>query len=272
LPQAPAWGAGAGRWGRLVAKRLLLPPGGLLLAASAGAFLTWAEQPAGLFLLPASLAALWLLATPAVARRLLATLDRFPPVATDEPRRRPPAAIVVLDGGRRPDAREVGGDWVNAATLERLAHGAWLHRRLGLPLLVSGDGAGELMARALGRSFGVAVRWLETRSRTTQESAVACARRLRASGIDHAYLVSHFWHLPRAAAAFRRAGLELTPAPVGLAGVERGAGGVLALLPSARAVEDSYLALHEHLGRLWYRLRYGAVAGTGGGRAARPCG
>ncbi len=72
--------------------------------------------------------------------------------------------------------------------------------------------------------------------------------------------------MPRAAAAFRRAGLEVFPAPMGFAARQRGERGFFALLPSPAGVAASYWALHELTGLAFYRLRYlvrapGKVAG-----------
>lgn len=60
--------------------------------------------------------------------------------------------------------------------------------------------------------------------------------------------------MPRAAALFRTAGLEVVPAPTQIK-----AGGAWRfsptdLLPSAYALRNSYYALHEWLGLAWLRL------------------
>ncbi len=238
-------------------KKLILPPAGPLITAVAGLMLHAAGlESSGLTLIAASLLALYLLSAPWCGRRLLESLDRFPPLDPKSPEARAAGAIVILDAGRRNLPPERGGDSVSPLTLERLVAGAEAHRRLDLPVLISGDGARELMAEVLDRSFGVPVRWVERDSRNTQENAVCSARLLSAAGIDRVVLVTHFWHMPRAAAAFRQAGLEVAPAPAGFAGKLRSEAGVMALVPSARVAYSSYLALHEWIGILWYRLRY----------------
>lgn len=239
-------------------KRLILPPAGPLLLAAIGAILLSTPfVDTGAIFVATGIGAAWILATPACGLFLLRRLDRHPPL---DPAAAPAdAAIVVLDGGRSPGAREWARDGCaapKAQTLERLRYGAELQRRTGLPILVSGDGAGDLMARCLERDFGVPCRFSETRSRNTQENADLSAPLLRQAGIARILLVTHFWHMPRAAAAFRRAGLEVIPAPMGFAGRERENVSVFAFLPSPAGVVASYWALHELVGLLFYRLRY----------------
>ncbi len=71
------------------------------------------------------------------------------------------------------------------------------------------------------------------------------------------YLVTHFWHMPRSVAAFHAAGLEVVPAPMGFFGPKPSHRGVLAVLPRTEPLCFSGAALHEWVGRLWYRVRYG---------------
>ena len=194
-------------------KKLILPPTAPLLATVAGWLLYFAGiERLGLMLAFLGVVALYLLGIPPCGRLLLRTLDRFPPLDTSDPAARDAGAIVILDAGRQSAAPERGGDSVSPRTLERLAAGASVYKSLGLPILVSGDGAQELMAEVLDQSFGVPVRWIERESRDTQENAEFSARLLHAARIQHVVLVTHFWHMPRAAAAFRRAGLTVTAA------------------------------------------------------------
>ncbi len=239
-------------------KKLILPPAGPLLAMVAGLLLALTPfDRTGLALAAAGLLALYLVSAPWFGNRLLQALDQFPLLDPESPEARAAGAIVILDAGRHGAPPERGGDTVSPYTLERLAAGAELHRQLGLPVLVSGDGARELMAEVLDRAFGVPVRWIERRSRNTQENAVRSASLLREADVDRVVLVTHFWHMPRAAAAFRHAGLDVLPAPMGFVARLRSETGLMALVPTARVLLSSYLALHEGIGIVWYRLRHG---------------
>jgi uncharacterized SAM-binding protein YcdF (DUF218 family) len=163
-------------------------------------------------------------------------------------------AIVVLGGGTNYMAPEYGGDTVSRYTLERLRYAALLHRRSGLPLLVTGGAPfggqpeARLMQAVLEQEFGIKVRWVETESRDTAENASLSARMLKDTGIQRIVLVSQAWHLPRAVAAFERQGFAVTPAATGFT---RDSPSLLEnLLPSALALERSRTALNEWLGRL----------------------
>jgi len=123
-------------------------------------------------------------------------------------------------------------------------------------LLLTGTTA-EPMEVALERSFGLSARWVEGKSRNTQENAVFSAKILRDEGIRKVYLVTHYWHLPRAVAAFEAAGLEPIPAPVGLVDADPETGWWSGLLPDADAFQAAENLWHEWIGRVWYRVRYG---------------
>lgn len=245
------------------AKKLLLPPAALYwlaflgLALAAGGFTV-----AGAAVVAGALGGLYLLALPGVGGWLLERLDRWPPA---DPERLDVEAVVVLDAGRRLDPREYGGDGVRTATLERLAYAAWLWRRRALPIAVTGNGSGPLMADWLRDVFGVPVAWIEPASHNTHENAAATARLLRRDGVARVALVTHYWHMPRALAAFAATSLAVTPAPIGFRRrLDSWDRGIFALVPSVEALERSQLAIHEGVGLLWYRLRYGHRLAAGG--------
>jgi len=209
------------------------------------------------------LGSLALCATPLFATFLAVPLENIPPLDLESA---PPKAdaVVVLGGGIYAMAPEFGGvDTVHPRTLERLRYAALLKRRLGLPLVVAGgafnpDETPEamLMARTLEDSLGVVPDLLETRSRNTAENALNTRKLLEAR---HVLLVTHALHMRRAAQAFKVAGFEVTPAPMGYRAVFDAEDlSLFDFLPSAEALILSRNALHEYLGLGWYRLRYGA--------------
>jgi len=233
----------------------LLPPLNLLILGGIGVMSLQRRRTLGKVLISISLAGLWLLATPFVAAHLLNALKP----AARLPTGKEADAIVVLGGGSYYDTLEYGGDTVGRLTLERIRYAAWLARKLDKPLLVTGgapDGGrpeGQLMGETLEREFGVKVRWVEDRSETTRENARFSAELLKQDGIHRIYLVSHAWHLPRAVPEFEREGLQVVPAGTGYS-LTRGPR-PMDFLPSGKGLYDSYLAMHEGIGLIWYRIR-----------------
>jgi len=239
-------------WTRLV-ELLVIPPSGFVFLGLAGlALFATRRRRFGLWLAAVCALCFYLSSTPWIGEACLAALDRYPPI---EPREEATAeAIVILGAGTRRDAS--GNESLTPRGLARLAAGAEIHRRSRKPILVTGY-SGALMARELERTYAVSARWIEGESRTTHESAVLVAPLLRADGVTRVVLVTHFWHLPRAVAAFRSVGLEVVPAPMGFEARGGGRRGWRRLLPDGRSLDASAAAFHEWFGRIWYGLRYG---------------
>jgi len=233
---------------------LLLPPGGPLLIAAAGAWLLRSRCAAGAaragwLLLGAGLASLWLLATPLVADALAGVAEREP--ALDLTRAPQAQAIVILGGGdERLAAPEYGGEPApGPVLLERIAYGAFLAHRTALPVLVSGTAPEALAMRvSLARDFGIQVRWVEERSRDTFQNAQFSSRLLKAAGVSRILLVTSSAHAWRALHEFASAGITVVPAPVGVWAPRES--GLLRYLPGPTALGRSSAALYELLGDL----------------------
>jgi hypothetical protein len=58
-------------------------------------------------------------------------------------------------------------------------------------------------------------------------------------------------------AAFAATGLEVVPAPMGFTRVRNPRRSLLDVVPHPMALYESHLVLHEWVGIVWYRLRYG---------------
>ena len=234
---------------------LLLPPGGPLLLAVAGAWLI-ARRSAGVrvrrtgwALLGAGLATLWLLAIPVVADALGRAAERCPPLDLTRPVQA--QAIVILGGAAsRLGAPEYGGEpAISLQLLERVNYGAFVARRTGLPVAVSGLPKETLaMSASLARDFGIRTHWVEERSRDTFENAEFCAQLLKPLGVTRIVLVTDASHQWRAMHEFVSAGFSVVPAPVGLSVPrELGPG---SFLPNVHALAYSTEALYEILGDL----------------------
>ena len=80
---------------------------------------------------------------------------------------------------------------------------------------------------------------------------------LKQESIHHIYLVTHYWHMRRSLAAFRHAGIEATAAPATCAPRLPRKRGLMEFVPGVTMLAASTLLIHEWIGRLWYRIRYG---------------
>jgi uncharacterized SAM-binding protein YcdF (DUF218 family) len=171
-------------------------------------------------------------------------------------------AIVILGGGIRHDGREKPyANNLNSRTAQRVHYGAYLAKNSSLPVLVSGGvvpstqvSEASVMARVLKDDYSVQVKWLEDKSLDTYGNARESAAVLKAAGINRIVLVTQAFHMRRSALVFEAQGLQVLKAPVGFMG-GNGADLSLAWLPSASGIESTYLAGHEAIGLLLYRLR-----------------
>ena len=236
----------------------LLPPLNLLLAALLGLFLSPRHPRLGKSLLAAALLLLWLCATPYFAEGALHLLEGTPKALDTQAQRAD--AIVVLSGGTYFHAAEYGTDTVGKETLVRLRYGAALQRKTGKPILVSGGrplgnslSEAQQMKNVLENEFSIPVRWAEDTSNNTLQSARHSYLLLQRAGVRRIYLVTHAWHIPRAASAFQNAGFEVVPAPTAF--TTRYQTNLLSFLPRATSLRDSSIFMHELIGLLWYRLK-----------------
>ncbi|HUW24921.1 MAG TPA: YdcF family protein [Gallionella sp.] len=237
----------------------LLPPFSLLLALALGLFLLYRRRKFARALIFAAFGLLWLASTPYFAEGALHLLEAH--TAALGSQHRQAEVIVILGGGTYFHAPEYSGrDTINEQTLVRLRYGARLQRETGKPVLVSGGqplgnhvSEAQQMRAALEQDFRVAVRWTEADSDNTFENARHSFSLLQTQGIHRIYLVTHAWHMPRAADVFRRAGFEVIEAPTAF--TTRYQTDLLAFMPRAESLRDSKIFMHEVIGFAWYRLK-----------------
>jgi len=247
-----------------IAATLVLPPGGNLLLCVIGLALWRRARALSIALFAVSMVTLYLFSMPRVADALFTAVESYPARLPGTAVAEDIGAIVVLGGGRNGNALEYGGETVAFPSLVRVRYGARLQRETGLPLLLSGGrvygteavSEAALMKSVLEDELHVPVRWLEERSRNTAENARYSAEILREQGIGAIILVTGAAHMRRAVKVFEDQGIRVAAAPTGYRSGYRTAASVLDWLPSAGALDNSRIALHEYLGRLWYAIRY----------------
>lgn len=243
---------------------LLLPPLGPLLLGLLGLWLAMRKKRGGFALVLFALALLWALSCHASAVWLArSVLPQFAPLAAGQLEASKIQAIVVLGGGVLPEAPEYGEAQPSAETAARLRYGIRLARQSGLPVAFSGglgwaanarqtEPESEIARRIAQQDYGVALRWLEGTSRDTAENASLLAPLLARDGVTRIALVTHARHMPRSVSAFEKAGLTVTPAPMGF--VLPNESGWLEWLPSAQGLTASRHVLREWLGITVARL------------------
>ena len=234
----------------------VLPPAGPLWLALAGMLLwrsKWRKIGAAMAIV--AFTTLYLLSTQMVQSAMVATVDHHPPLDPDGVEWPEAEAIVVLGAGVQWGSREWDGDAPSSMAVARLRYAAEVHRRTGLPVLVTGY-TGDGMKVVMERDFGIPVRWIEDRSYDTIQNAEKTARILRRERIGKVYLVTHFWHMPRSVMAFGAVDVDVVPAPMGFVGPRPGDSWVDRVRPRVGPLFVSNLIFHEWIGLAWYWWRY----------------
>lgn len=203
----------------------------------------------------------------------------------------PFSAIIVLGGGRRKgaiDVPEYKNRDVSAQAAERLRHAARLARALDIPILVSGGAPdrttkaelseAQVMAQVLRQELGIDAKWIEDQSNTTEENLKNSLAILSRENIEKVYLVTHFWHMPRAIQTVKaiqkndqkqdqregfkpnhtveqkRGNITVIAAPHGYYQKEQYT--PLDFYPSAEGFQRTRWIFHELWGALYYRIKY----------------
>jgi uncharacterized SAM-binding protein YcdF (DUF218 family) len=227
-------------------KNLILPPAGPLLLALLGLALFKVRPRLARIFLLAGLASLWLLSTPIVSDALTGLVELYPPL--DFRQAANAQAIVILGGGgQRPFAPEYQGPAAEPLLLERLSYGAYVAKKTGLPILVTGFSIeARAMHDSLQRNFGVETRWIDTEAYDTFQNARNSARILSADNVHRIVLVTRATHMRRSVQEFADAGFDVVPAPVGILAVRDFS--VLRYMPDPEALLRSHMAIYELIG------------------------
>ncbi len=203
----------------------------------------------------------YLLSTPYVGDLLVRTLEvRFVP-----PENPGGDVIVMLGGGATfgtPDIDGTGQLSGNAAN--RLLTAARLHKRLGIPVILSGgqvfddSGREAVIGKRILTGIGVPANevFIDDTSLNTEQNARNVRGILETQGFSHPILVTSAFHMERSVLNFAREGIDVTPYPSDY-WVSIGGNSVYLnkLVPSADGLRSSYIAIHEYLGIAAVKLR-----------------
>lgn len=247
-----------------VLEAVFFPPGIFIVVLAAALVLARSSERRWLrALLWALLVLVWVSSITPTRSLLMRPLEtRYPPI----PASARPDVIVVLGGGLiSPSPEASGGASPSQVSTKRVAHAFTLHRRLGVPIIVSGGDPfdesdsteGELMRDQL-TEWGVSPGQVlaETDSANTLGNARRVKELLARGGYSRPALVTSARHMPRSVAVFRSMDIEVIPAPTDYTCLDHG-WSLWDLLPSAGSLDVVGIALHEHLGMLYYKVAYG---------------
>lgn len=205
---------------------------------------------------------IYMLSTSFLSDVLFSKLEMIPALSEAQISVNKVDAIVVLAGGISRYKKEYHGPDIGYFTGLRLRYGAWLQKRTGLPMVVTGgieEGdmtEAELMKQVLQNEYDItSAIWVEKQSKNTFENARYSSKILHQQGYSNYYLVTSAFHMPRALDAFRKYNDNVIPAPMGFFHNQMPFD-FRTLKPSGRAIWDNYLALHEMIGRYWYQVYY----------------
>jgi uncharacterized SAM-binding protein YcdF (DUF218 family) len=182
--------------------------------------------------------------------------------------------IIILAGETRaaefprpmPEVGEAGDRLIYAAHLyQQGAAPLILHSGGSIDWLATGDNPGQ-DAPFLLEIMGVPRQavLLETDSRNTYESAVACRKILEERGFRRVILVTSASHMPRSVGVFERQGIEVIPAPTDYTVTQMGEGPskqmgattlLISMLPSSESLEVTTRMLKEYIGLFVYKLQ-----------------
>jgi uncharacterized SAM-binding protein YcdF (DUF218 family) len=237
---------------------VVMPPNGFVVLVIIGLLMGGAWRRLGRWVAWAGLIMLLVFGMPIVSDSMLLALETGLPVTP--PADHPPQAIVVLGAEVIRAHGEPLGIRPGLLTLDRLRSAAALHRRTGLPILVTGGttqpqtpAVALVMEKSLKDDFLTPPRWVEPKSADTWENAHFSADILRAQGITSIYVVTHSWHMRRAILSFEGTGLTVTAFPTSLddpLGPD-----LYDFFPRASGWQAGYFAVHEWIGYAWYKLR-----------------
>ena len=247
---------------RTLLKFWLLPPMLNILLIMLGLLLLARYRRLGIACCATGLLSLLLLSIPQFSNGLLQSTEVAKALDAKHERLQSADAIVVLGAGHLEFAAEYGDAQPSHDGVARLSYAAYLHRVTGLPLMLTGgQPAGsehvhaQVLARYLQRNYGLMPRWIEGRSRTTEENAINAAAVLLPQQLGTVLLVTQSMHMRRSIHLFEAAGFNVIPAPTELSFASSPAAQAWRWIPTTTAPHNSSMVIHEILGYWWYRLR-----------------
>lgn len=230
----------------------LLPPGFFILLLLLYMVYLWRRKK-GVLLVGLLTLILYVSSVPITGDFLLRSLEASYP-STDMPQG---DIIVMLGGGATSGTPNLDGEGnLSGDAANRLLASVQLHRKLQVPILVSGgrvfadSGEEALIAKRVLLQLGVEENQIivETNSLNTEGNALFTKELLQKQGFTRPILVTSAYHMKRSVLNFHKQGIAVIPFPADYH-VSGETGFYLKnFVPSARSMLDIAVALKEYMG------------------------
>ncbi|MGB9766890.1 MAG: YdcF family protein [Sulfurihydrogenibium sp.] len=163
--------------------------------------------------------------------------------------------IVVLGGG------SYNTGILTEDSLKRVLTGFVLHKRLNVPIILSGGSAitnlpeSEAMKSVLNE-LGVdkSMIFTDVNSRDTLQNAFFTKKICEKYGFKSIILVTSAYHMPRSVMVFEKAGLQVIPYPTDFKMDKKYT--LYSYFPKMNVLQDSTKAIREYVGIIAYKLNY----------------
>lgn len=163
--------------------------------------------------------------------------------------------IVVLGGG------SYNTGILTEDSLKRVLTGFVLHKKLNLPIILSGGSAitnlpeAEVMKNVLNE-LGVekSMIYTDVNSRDTLGNAFFVKKICEKNGFKKIILVTSAYHMPRSVMVFQRVGLDVIPYPTDFKMDKKYT--IYSYFPKMNVLQDSTKAIREYVGLLAYQLSW----------------
>ncbi len=190
----------------------------------------------------------------------LRTLEREYPSLVQVPADAGYHWVVVLGGGTSSDVALPLYARLTESSLARLVEGVRLYRQMpGAKLLVSGgavfgSGADGQAMQALALGLGVKPEDLVVEDQAPDTETQAALIRQKV-GNERVVLVTSASHMPRAVGLFRKAGVDVLPAPTHYLQQDNAASSPTDVFPDNDGIMKAQRAWYEYLGLAWAKWR-----------------
>ncbi|HOP28952.1 MAG TPA: YdcF family protein [Spirochaetota bacterium] len=240
---------------------IIFPPSIFIILLLAALFLIRKHRGKAILLITLDIILIYVLSIEPVKNLVLAPLENYTPPVTKEAAKGA-ELIVILGGGTLENSPEEGDNGsLTGDSFKRALYGLYIAEQYRLPVLYSGGtlfegqgkGEAEIAMKLLSKYNKTGLKLMkETMSRTTYENAVYVKEKFNPGRV---ILVTSAYHMKRSLYIFKRAGVECVPAPTDYK-IDSYDFNVTSWLPKSSEMDCIYKGLKEHIGLLFYMIKY----------------